>query len=88
MEFEIRLLPPAEKDWEWWAENNSKTLTRIEELLTDISLHPYSGLGKPEALKWGLSGKWSRRINKKDRIVYQIDEPARCVYVFSMKSHY
>lgn len=87
MSFEIRLLPPAEKDWEWWEGNNPKTIRRIEDLLTDISEHPYSGIGKPEALKWGLSGKWSRRINQKDRLVYDVDEELQCVYIYSLRYH-
>ncbi|MBP5397876.1 MAG: Txe/YoeB family addiction module toxin [Bacteroidales bacterium] len=87
MSFEIRLLPPAEKDWEWWEGNNPKTIRRIEDLLTDISEHPYSGIGKPETLKWGLSGKWSRRINQKDRLVYDVDEELQCVYIYSLRYH-
>ena len=33
--------------------------------------HPFHGLGKPEALKYDLSGKWLRRINNEHRIIYE-----------------
>ena len=58
---------------------------KIAELLADISKHPYSGIGKPEPLKYDLTGKWSRRINMEHRIVYSVHEETIEVYVFSMK---
>ncbi len=37
-------------------------------LLTDaIIKNPFSGIGKPEALKYKLAGKWSRRISEEHR---------------------
>lgn len=46
------------------------------------------GNGKPEPLKHNLTGKWSRRINKTDRIIYSVDGDKILVYVFSMTGHY
>ena len=67
MSYSIALLPQAEEDLSYWRKTDPQTVVRIKRLLKDISEHPYSGLGKPEPLKWSLSGKWSRRINRKDR---------------------
>ena len=42
--------------------------------MKDLSIHPTMGEGKPEELKYELSGFWSRQINKKDRLIYQIND--------------
>lgn len=47
---------------------------------------PFEGIGKPEALKHNLSGKWSRRINAEHRIVYEIE--GELIKVYSLKNHY
>jgi len=55
----------------------------LKEMLRD---HPAVGTGKPEPLKHGLSGFWSRRISRKDRIIYKFDEER--VYIFAIGGHY
>ena len=47
---------------------------------------PEKGLGKPEPLKYELSGLWSRRINLKDRLIYKFDDEA--IYIFAIGGHY
>lgn len=49
---------------------NKKNLSKISKIIDQLKFNPYSGTGKPEALKYELAGLWSRRINKKDRLVY------------------
>jgi toxin YoeB len=56
---------------------------QLKEMLRD---DPASGSGKPEALKHGLSGLWSRRISRKDRLIYRFDEES--VYIFAIGGHY
>ena len=51
-------------------------------------LTPSFGIGKPEKLKYDLSGKWSRRINSEHRLVYEIDENQNLIIVHSLKGHY
>lgn len=79
-----------EKAWEEyldWQSEDRKTLKRVNELLKDISRNPFSGIGNPEALKENLSGYWSRRIDKKNRIVYkQVDDDT--VVIIQCKNHY
>jgi toxin YoeB len=53
-----------------------------------MSEHPYRGIGKPERLKYELSGKWSRRINEEHRIVYTVRESISDIYVFALRYHY
>ena len=67
---EIIFLPQADADLEYWkSTGNERILKRIRALHEDIQLHPFLGIGKPEALK-GTNGKWSRRITDEHRLVY------------------
>lgn len=79
----------AEIAWDeylYWQSQDKKTLRKINDLLRAIQREPFSGEGKPEPLKGDGSGKWSRRINEKDRIVYEIKED--CIVVTQCKGHY
>jgi len=55
-------------------------------LLDDALRNPTSGIGKPEALRYGIAGAWSRRITEEHRLVYQVQGEelvvlqARCRY--------
>ncbi|MCA2653857.1 Txe/YoeB family addiction module toxin [Microcystis sp. M061S2] len=49
---------------------DKKVDAKIVSLIKDVQREPFSGLGKPEALKHELSGLWSRRITKEHRLVY------------------
>ena len=80
--------------WEgylYWQSTDKKVLKRINTLIKDIQRSPYPpakkmGIGKPEALKHGLSGYWSRRINDEHRIVYQqIDDS---IWIAQLRYHY
>nr|WP_283774892.1 Txe/YoeB family addiction module toxin [Brachybacterium equifaecis] len=62
----------AWSDYLWWQAEDRRTLTRINLLIQDISRNGNEGIGKPEALKHGLSGYWSRRITDEHRLVYRI----------------
>ena len=55
-----------------WQDKDPDLLKRINKLLRDIERDPFSGIGKPEALKRNLQGWWSRRIDGKNRIVYRV----------------
>lgn len=86
---EIILLEQAVADLEYWKKTGNKTImNKITALLKDISEHPYTGIGKPEALKYELAGKWSRRINSEHRVIYSVHESTIEIYVFSMRYHY
>ena len=60
----------AREDISYWKKSGNKAVQqKISALIDDILEHPYTGLGKPEALKYELSGSWSRRITQADRLV-------------------
>ena len=62
----------AWEDYLWWQTQDRKTLKRINNLIKDIERNGYACEGKPEALSGDLSGFWSVRIDKKNRIVFRI----------------
>ena len=67
---------------------NVKVVSRIKLLLADIAQHPYTGIGKPEALRFSLAGMWSRRITREHRLIYPVDDDRIIVHVLAMHSHY
>lgn len=72
----------AQDAWDeylYWQTQDKKTLKKINALLKDICRHPFEGEGKPEPLK-GDKNKWSRRINEKDRLVYEVSDDAVLIY--------
>lgn len=78
-----------EKAWDEyiaWQTQDKKTTKRINDIIKDISRHPFTGIGKPEPLKGDKSGYWSRRIDEANRIVYR----AECnqVVIVQCKGHY
>lgn len=73
-------------DYLYWQATDKKMIKRINELLKDISRTPFSGFGKPEALKFNLSGYWSRRIDSGHRLVYKIEN--NCIIILSCRYHY
>ncbi len=86
---EIKLLEDADEDLLFWIKTGNKSIQKkINQLLNSIEKTPYSGIGKPEALKHHLSGLWSRRINSEHRLVYEIDENQNLIIVHSLKGHY
>jgi len=76
----------AWKDYLYWQKTDKKILKRINLLIRDIQRIPYGGIGKPEALKHGLSGYWSRRINDEHRIVYKVENDS--VFIAQLRYHY
>jgi len=80
----------SDEAWEdylyWYAQNNKSTIKKIHRLIEAIERSPFSGIGKPEALKYELSGKWSRRITEEDRLIYTIEDDV--LYIYSCKDHY
>ena len=59
-------------DYLWWQQQDRKLLKRINQLIQDVVRNSNEGIGKPEPLKHGFQGYWSRRINDEHRLVYKI----------------
>ena len=56
----------------YWQRQDRKVLKRINQLIEDALRHPFEGIGKPEPLKYGADGAWSRRITQEHRLVYLV----------------
>ena len=78
----------ALKDLEFWKRADKRVAFKIVDLIEEVCRTPFSGRGCPERLKYDLSGCWSRRINRKDRLVYQVDEINGVVLIVSVRGHY
>ena len=76
----------AWEDYLYWQRTDSKILKRINMLIKEIQRNPYEGIGKPEALKHGFSGYWSRRITDEHRIIYKSE--ADSLLVAQLRYHY
>lgn len=73
-------------DLAWWVEEDRKKALRIIKLIKEVQRDPFTGTGKPEPLKHGLSGCWSRRIDKEHRLVYQVKEDK--IRILACRYHY
>ena len=82
----IQFTEEAGKDFEWFLDKDKRIVMRIRDLLKDIARHPNEGIGKPERLRFQLSGYWSRRITKEHRLVYKVDKDV--IIVISCRYHY
>ncbi len=60
----------AWEDYIYWQSQDKKTLKRINKLIQNTLVTPFTGIGKPEPLKENLSGYWSRRIDETNRLIY------------------
>ena len=80
----------AEEGWNeyiYWQTQDKRTLKRINPLLQSIERDgAMQGIGKPEVLKYGKAGLFSRRIDETNRLVYEIIDNQ--IVVRSCKGHY
>lgn len=68
------------------AKDKQKVVKRINTLIQDIKRHPFEGIGKPEHLKHGLAGYWSRRITDEHRIIYKFEDDS--IKIAQLRFHY
>ena len=82
-------LPEADEDKKSYKKaGNNVAIERIERIYKELEEHPETGIGKPEKLKYDVRKRWSRRIDKKNRMTYQIRENIVTVLVLSLMDHY
>jgi toxin YoeB len=65
--------PNAFEDLRFWVDTDRRKALKIIDLLEAVLKSPFEGIGKPEPLKFELSGCWSRRIDQEHRLVYRVD---------------
>ena len=74
------------QDLRFWIETDRKVALRAFELIEGILRDPFTGIGKPEPLKYLLAGCWSRRLTQEHRVVYRVSE--RRVDFLQARYHY
>ena len=84
---EINFKTEALIDLDYWKRTGSVSKkNKIKLLLQSIKETPFQGMGKPEPLKYNLSCKWSRRIDRLNRIIYSVED--NIITVYSLRGHY
>ncbi len=88
----------AWEEYVFWQTTDKKILERINTLIESIQRTPFAGIGKPEGLRFELTGKWSRRINDVHRLVYAVSGKkekeknktvdCRVLTIYQCKYHY
>ncbi len=87
--YTLDITAQAKKDITYLKKKGGKAVTnKIEKLLLELIEHPKTGTGQVEQLKGNRQGQWSRRIDKKNRLIYSIDDEIVTVEVISAKGHY
>lgn len=86
--YSVELVGTSREDLRKIHKSGTKAIIKkIEALFLELSEHPQTGTGKPEQLK-NLPNMWSRRLDKKNRLLYTIAEEIVTVYVVSLQGHY
>lgn len=88
---EVIFSPKAVEDLNYWKRSGNKAIqNKIGKLIEAIQIDPFNGIGKPEPLKYNLSGAWSRRITQEHRLIYEINEKNEIIIldILSLKGHY
>ena len=89
MKYTVIHTPEAEEHWAKHTKSGDKAIMRkIVRLLEEVEKHPRFGTGKPEQLKYYEVETWSRRINDKHRMVYEIRDHIITINVLSFWGHY
>ena len=84
---EIDYSEHALTDLLYWKEKGTSIIkNKISKLITSIEVSPFTGIGKPEPLRHELAGKWSRRIDSQNRIIYSVDKNR--IKIHSLRGHY
>lgn len=82
----VEFSPTAKHQLDEWEQTDKRIYDKIDQLIEDIQNRPFSGMGKPEPLKYQFRGYWSRRITQVHRLVYKVTSDS--IIVVSCRYHY
>jgi toxin YoeB len=86
----IRLSPmftaKFKEDLGWWYKTDAKRAAKILDLVTAVMTEPFTGIGKPEALKYMEENFWSRRIDLEHRLIYLVSHEQ--IIFYACRYHY
>ncbi len=87
--FRISVSSKANKDLEKLYKSGKKSdIRKVENIFVELESSPRKGVGKPEQLKYYDGEVWSRRINQKDRFIYEIFDEEIVITVIQVSGHY
>lgn len=87
--YRVAVSDRAKKDLAVIRKSGQKSVIRkIEQIFLELSKHPYRGMGRPEPLRYLGGNIWSRRIDKKNRMIYLVQDEIVTVMVVSLLGHY
>lgn len=80
----------AWEDYLYWQARDPNVLDRLNSLIRECQRTPFTGTGKPEALRGDLKGWWSRRVTLEDRLVYRVSGPpgSQSLEIAQCRYHY
>lgn len=78
--------PNGWDDYLYWQQNDGAMLSKVNDLIKDVRRNPFTGLGKPEPLKYELKGFWSRRITQEHRLIYKVEKGQ--LQIIGCRHHY
>jgi toxin YoeB len=78
--------PEFREDLRYWVTANRAVALRVFQLIEAVLRDPFSGVGKPEPLKYVQAGVWSRRITQEHRLVYKVSE--KRIHFLQARYHY
>ena len=89
MGYRVDISADAEKDILAYKKAGNKiAIAKISRILEELEINPRMGIGKPEQMKHKKTELWARRIDKKNRMTYEINENIVTVFVISAAGHY
>lgn len=89
MSYKLKFSEKGDADIDKWvASGQLKSLKKLFALFEELKEHPTTGTGQVEQLRGNHAGLWSRRIDKKSRLVYSINDDTVTVLVISAYGHY
>lgn len=74
------------EDLQWWYRQDTQKANKILDLVESISADPFSGIGKPEPLKFMEANTWSRRIDLEHRLIYRVQNES--IQFLQARYHY
>jgi toxin YoeB len=88
MNWKFELKPQAEKDLQWLRKNDRQIYIKSLDLIRDIAINPFAGIGKPERLKYFNENAWSRRVSHEHRLIYLVYVAEKEIDLISFLYHY
>jgi toxin YoeB len=66
--------PEFIEDLRHWVATERRVALRALAIIEAVLVEPFSGIGKPEPLKYLAPNTWSRRLTQEHRIVYLVKD--------------